>query len=527
MSTQTLAPTLRNACRRWPKTPAVTFHGDTLTYAQLWQRVGALTAAYRRLGIGPGNRVVCQLPTCPELLIAANAAWGCQAVHVGVDKDLTGTELAAVAERVDAAAVVVQPPSSLADPAESVRAVRHARPSIPVVVHNGLANDDAHALADLLETPAEEPADPPGPDDTALLLLTSGTTGTPKVVQETLPALWAKVGFFADEVAPGPDDVHLMYLPLAHAFGLKLSLMALASGGRLVLLDRFTPDAALQLAAGERVTVLPGTPTHLRLLLNALESAPDSLETVRWLITAAAPLPPPLVERLTARLEAQLFNVYGCSEGFLTCTADPDDVRRGSVGRRVFQGPPGSPPDGSVAILHPETDAPLAAGEVGQVAYGAHRPVRYWDEPPVATAGWYRSGDLGYLDDDGRLYVTGRLKDVINRGGLKVAPAEIDAVLCQHPDVADGAVVATPDDVLGEAICACVVPAGPEVPTLAELRDYLRQSLARHKLPDELCALDAIPRSKIGKLDRQALARHVAERPRLRLRHREPTWSRH
>ncbi|HVM14414.1 MAG TPA: class I adenylate-forming enzyme family protein [Egibacteraceae bacterium] len=542
MSGGNLAPSMQVACERWPARPALTYRGGTLTYAQLWERVLSLAWAYRSLGVGPGDRVVCQLPTCPEHLIAAAAAWACGAIHVGAHRDLTPHELTALVGRTQASAVVAQPPPALEDPRTHLQTVRAAHPSTvlighglaPVVedglapvVEDGLAPglSGVHLLSELLAAPSPHPTPPAavGPEDTALLVRTSGTTGEPKLVLETLPALWAKMEFFAEAVRPGPDDVHLAYLPISHVFGLKLALMALASGGRVVCLDPFSPEAALRLVAAEGVTVLPGSPTHLTLLLQHLDAARYPVESLRWVVSAAAPLPPGLVPQVYERLGVEMLYVYGCSEGFLTRTTDPDEIRRGSVGRTVFRGSavsPSVPPDGSVAVFDVDGSTPLPAGEVGEIVFGATRPVRYWREPPVATDGWYRSGDLGWLDNDGLLFVSGRLKEVINRGGLKVASGEIEVALGEHPGVSDCAVVPAPDPVLGEAICACVVPASPAPPTLSVLREHLHGRLARHKLPDELCLLEAIPRSAVGKIDRTAVVARVIEGglPRERLR---------
>ncbi|MDQ3932237.1 MAG: acyl--CoA ligase [Actinomycetota bacterium] len=519
-----LAPTLQAACERWADRTAVVHNGRRLSYAELWQRVNGLAATYHALGIRPGDRIVSQLPTCPEHLIAIHAAWACGAIHVGADKDLTGPELTALVERTEAAAVVFQPPPGTEDPIAPLRAVTAVRPGIVAIVHGDHAEAPALSLSALLDSPPRNPPPPPppAPRDTDLLLLTSGTTGRPKAVMETLPALWAKVAFFADALAPGPHDVHLMYLPICHAFGLKLSLMALASGGRLVLLDRFSPQEALRLVSDEQVTVLPGSPTHLTLLLEALDPSRHLTTSLRWVVTAAAPLPPDVLEQVYARLGVEVLFVYGCSEGFVTLTSDREEIRRGSVGRTVFRGPEGTPPNGALAILDVDDDRRLPPEEVGVIAFGASRPVRYWGQQAVATDGWYRTGDLGWVDEDGRLFVTGRLKDVVNRGGLKVSPSEVEAALAHHPGVADCAVIPTPDPVLGEAICACIVPADPHPPSLIELRSYLGASLARHKLPDELCVVDMIPRSKVGKLDRDALRAAVleAQAPRERFRER-------
>ena len=504
-------------------------HGArTLTYGELSERVAALSGAYRSLGIEPGERIVCQLPTSPEHLIAACAAWACGAIHVGVHKDLTGPELAAIAGRVDARAVVFAPPAGAPAGLAGLRALRADRPQTIAIVHGHPPQDGEHALAELLGGAIGAPATPPQPRTPAaaaadLLLLTSGTTGRPRAVVETLPALWAKVEFFAGALRPGPDDVHLMYLPVNHAFGLKLSLMALASGGRLVLLDSFSAAQALRLASDERVTILPATPTHLTLLLRELDPRSHRVDSLRWVVAAAAALPPAAIEGVYERFGAELLYVYGCSEGFLTQTTDRAEIRAGSAGRQVFRAPRPAiaPPDGSVAILDVEHDVELARGDTGEIAFGTSRAVRYWGEPaPAGAARWYRSGDLGRLDENGRLFVSGRLKEVVNRGGLKVACGEVEAALARHPAVADCAVVATPDPVLGEAICACIVVGDGGPPTLAGVRARLAERLARHKLPDELCVLDALPRSPLGKLDRPALTALVVDGDAVRTRQR-------
>jgi len=517
-----LAPSLEAACWRWADRPAVSYLGTTITYAELGHEVAGLAASYRRLGIGPGDRVVCQLPNSPEHLMAINAAWAVGAVHVGTDNDLTGRELAWLADRTEAAALLFRPRAGADDPLAPVRAVRAASPATRIIL-SGISDDEPHLqLADLAAAGLDAHgagstswAPPHGPDDTGHLLLTSGTTGTPKAVMETLPACWAKMQFFADAFGPGPDDVHLLYLPIAHVFGLRLAMLALLSGGRLVLAERFSPRGALQLVEEEGVTVLPGMPAHFTLLfnaideINALDQRPHRLDSLRWAISAASMLPRPLVEQIYGRLGVELLYVYGCSENFTVQTTDRDEILRGSVGKLVFRGPEGTPPNGTLAILEPDGDAVLPPASIGEIAFGARHPVRYWKQPDAATDGWYRTGDLGRIDPDGSIYVLGRLKELVNRGGLHVSPSEVETAVRLHPGVADSAVVATPDPVLGEAICACIVPGDGGAPDLAELRGFLSPVLARHKLPDELCVIDAIPRTVIGKVDRAALRTEV------------------
>ncbi len=530
----TLAPSLRQACEQWSERPAITFRGTTtITYGELGHQIDALAAAYRRLGVRPGDRIVCQFRNCPEYVVVVAAAWECGAIHVGTDNDLTGSELAWLVDRTEARVLVFQPWSDANDALDPLGDVRRARPETKVILHEVCPDHEGHAcLKNILEADPEPGPSGPlsgvpgpsgpvlGPDGTAVLHLTSGTTGRPKAVKETLPAFWAKMQFFADAYDPGPDDVMLLFLPMGHVFGVRLGLMTLLTGGRLVLMERFSPSLALAVIAAEGVTVLPGMPTHLNLILAALDGGENDVSRLRWVVSAAATLPRALTEQIYGRLGVEILFVYGCSENFTTCTVEPDEILSGSVGSTVFSGPEGTPPDGSVRAVNPLDHTPMPAGEVGELAFGARRPVQYWKAPDAATDGWYYTGDLGRVDPDGQVYVLGRLKELVNRGGLKVSPTEIESAAVRHPGVADAAVVGTPDPVLGEAVCTCIVPAGDTPPTLSELREFLGRSLARHKLPDELALVDGIPRTVIGKVDRAALVATVlADEPaRQRLR---------
>jgi acyl-CoA synthetase (AMP-forming)/AMP-acid ligase II len=513
-----LSPTLEDACRRFRSRPAITFDGTTITYAALWQRVMSLASAYERLGVGRGDRVLCQLRNCPEHVVAIAAAWVRGVIHVGADNDLTGAELSRLVDRLGAAALLFQPPRGETESLEPLQAVTDASPRTRLIVH-GPAPGSHHSLERLPASQETVSADLPGPLDPAHVFLTSGTTGEPKAVVEPLSAHWAKMQLFADGFLPGPEDVHLLSLPIAHVFGSRLALLALLRGGRLVLAERFSPERTLELVQQERVTVLPAVPTHLRLLRDRYDPARHDVGSLRWVLSAAAGLPRPLGEWVYETLDAEIMFVYGCSEGFTMLTTDRDEILAGSVGRTVFVGPPGTSADGTVRIAA-EDGRTLPPGETGEIVYGARRPVRYWDHPDAASDGWYHTGDLGRIDAHGAVYIVGRLKELINRGGLHVSAAEVELALARHPAVADAAAISVPDAVLGEAVGACVVPAGAGPPSLAELRSFLAGSLARHKLPDELCIVEGIPRTDIGKVDRRALtARVVAgDAPRERMR---------
>ncbi|HWF36444.1 MAG TPA: class I adenylate-forming enzyme family protein [Solirubrobacteraceae bacterium] len=500
-----LCATIEQACERWSSRPAITAEGTTITYGALWERASSLAAAYQRLGIGPGDRVLCQLRNCPEHVVAIAATWMRGAIQVGADNDLTAPELTALVRRLGASALVFQPRPGTADGLAPVRAVLAECPDLRVIVHAPQA-DPYPSLEHLMTEGGKVAPEVLGPLDTAVLFLTSGTTGEPKAIIESRAAHWAKMQMFADGFLPGVDDVHLLYLPMSHVFGFRLALLALLRGGRLILLERFSPLRALELVEEERVTVLPAVPAHLRLLREHYDPERHDVGSLRWVLAAAAGLPRELAAWVYEALDARIMFVYGCSEGFTTLTNDAEDILAGSVGNNVFRGPPGTPAAGTVRIIDPDTGAALSTGATGEITYGSVMPVDYWDHPPVAVDGWYRTGDLGHIDERGRVYVTGRIKELINRGGLHVSITEVETALLRHPSVGDGAVIATPDAVMGEAVCACIVPAAATPPELGELRRFLAEHLARHKLPDELAILETIPRTDIGKVDRRALS---------------------
>ncbi len=203
--------------------------------------------------------------------------------------------------------------------------------------------------------------------------------------------------------------------------------------------------------------------------------------------------------------------MYGSSEGVSVVTTDRDDILAGSVG---------SPRPGGVIVVGPDRKA-LPAGRVGEIAFSRARwKVAYWGqaEDPPSQGGWYYTGDLGRLDPDGRLYVLGRIKHQIDRGGLKVDPGEVEAALLSCPEVADAAVVGLRHSVLGETVCACVVSTPGEAPTLQGLTERLSSVLAPYKLPEGLCLLKAIPRTDMGKVDRDRLTSLVGVQAEVEMR---------
>lgn len=537
----TLAATLAEVWQRSPQRPALVCPRHRLTYGDLRQAVHRLIGTYRQLGLAPGDRIVCSVGNRCEHIVAMVAAWTHAAVHVAIDHRSTAAEIAAIVERTGASALVYEPPCDHPNPYETVDAVRRRHPRLHVLVvadhpvphpHQrwtlpGTSEQRAThasrpgAAAIAVPAVAEPPVKGPAPEDPAIVFISSGTTGTPKATvgfHGNLARRWRRLTGW---LRFGPDDVHLAQLPLSHGFGMMMAVAALLGGGSLVLLDPFSAEAALDAVDAEGITVLNGSPAHFTLLLRKLDPDRHRVSTLRFSVGTAAPFPARLVDAIRKSLGVEFMLMYGSSEGVGVATTDIGDILRGSVGR---------PEPGSVQVVGPNRE-PLPAGEVGEVAFSRKvYPVRYWGaadrltppRPPAtanghASADWYYSGDLGRLDDEGRLYIHGRIKHQIDRGGLKVDPVEVELALLRCPDVAEAAVIGQPNPVLGETVCACITPAPGRAPTLAELRAELSETLAPFKLPEQLHVLDGIPRTPIGKVDLPRLRGAIAPVPPQRL----------
>ncbi|MFL5963734.1 MAG: class I adenylate-forming enzyme family protein [Gaiellaceae bacterium] len=493
MSAATLAEALRDAWETWSGRTALVHRGQATTYADLRDTAVAIAAGYAGLGVRPGDRIVCSASNRPEHVAALAAAWLCGAVHVGLDFESTLPELARVIELTEAKMLVLEPTGPIAP-------LLAAHPDLTVIALDAQDRAGCPSIADLVAAGGAPPAAPPAPSDPALVFISSGTTGAPKATigwHGNLAGRWTRLGGW---LGFEPDDVHLVQLPLAHGFGLLTAMAGLLRGGTLVLLDRPSTGGVLAAVRDEQVTVLNGAPAHFRLVLDRLEDAGD-VESLRLGIGTAAAFSPQLVRAIRERLGVDLVIMYGSSEGIGVATKDQDDILLGAVGRPATE---------SVAIVGSERE-PMPVGEVGEIAFSrAVFPVRYWRDGDTNGDAWYYSGDLGRLDEEGRLFVHGRLKHQIDRGGLKVDPVEVEAALLRCGDVRDAAVIGVPNPILGESVCACVVPRTGARLTLADLRTLLAGDLAPYKLPEELRLVERIPRTPLGKTAVGSLSELVA-----------------
>jgi long-chain acyl-CoA synthetase len=485
-----LALLLRAAAGRWPERIALSYEGNGVTFAELERRGAGAAAMLAQLGVGHGDRVALQLANLPAFVSLYFGVLRLGAVVVPLNPLLTGSETAhSLADSGARVLLTQQEAESLEDEAAAVRVLTVRDP-----YGAGLFEE-----ADPAETIVEV-----DPEETAVILYTSGTTGRPKGAELTHRNLGLNIREVIKALSITEDDVFLGVLPLYHSYGQTCTLnSALAVGARLALLPRFEEGAALELIGGERVTVLMAVPTMFAALTSVAEDR-SQFASLRLCVSGGAPLPREQREDFEAASGAVVLESYGLSETSPGTTINrPDDNRAGSVGT----------PIGGVEVrIFGEDGEELAVGESGQIAIRGHNVMKgYWrreqaTEEAITEDGWFLTGDLGRVDEDGFVYVVGRLKDMILRGGLNVYPREIEEVLHRHPAVAEAAVVGFPDARLGEEIGAAVVFDATSEVEPSQLQEWVKQHVAPYKYPRRIWAVDELPKGPTGKILKRAIA---------------------
>jgi acyl-CoA synthetase (AMP-forming)/AMP-acid ligase II len=494
----------RAAARRFGDATAyVTAAGWRLTYTDLDRVSDEVAVGLARKGIGLGDVVALVLPPGPEYLLAYLGAAKIGAITAGINDRLAPRERAAVVAIAAPRLLVAAP--GLADGA-----------GVDDVVETTAAESLDGVLRSLRPTGGTPPTLPDDPERPVAIVFTSGTTGLPR------GALYCnrQLAFItATDVGDtwGGGGRGFSGTPFAHLGFMTKLAGNLRRGGTTFIMDRWRAADALRLLAEQRMTTVAGVPTQLALMLRRPDFDAYDLDSVRFIVVGGGPVTPGLAEEARARFGAALATRYSCTEagiGLGTSFDDPVADAVVSVGRPH--------PSVQVALLD-QGDAPVPPGEVGAVCLRSPAVMsRYWNDPEGTAAaftadGFVRTGDLGWVDDRGRLRLVGRTKEMYVRGGYNVYPVEVEGVLSTHPAVASVAVVRRPDPVMGEVGTAVVVPRHPDAPpTLETLRDYAAAELADYKLPDALRLVDALPLTPMEKVDRSALIELVREPERAR-----------
>ena len=434
----------------------------TLTYRALQQRAAGFARDLAEGNVGPGDRVAMVLPNHWTFVVAMLGIWKLGATAVPLSPLLKAEEREAILADLDPAVVVerVEPREGVWDTATEAGAPAHFGYS-------------------------------------------SGSTGRPKGAVFSHSALTFANRSWADMMAVTSEDVVLSVLPLPHSFGLNGSLLApLLRGAQVVLPGGFVPDQVLATMEERRVTLFLGVATMFRRLLSAPEFAGADLSSLRLSVSGAAPCPWDLASEWRGRAGHRILRGYGMTELFrpISYLASEAEDRPECIGRAV--------PGVDIRVVV-EEGAESGAADAGELWIRTPAALQgYWNDPaPALEDGWFRTGDLARVSADGFVEITGRLRERILRGGYSVFPQEVEAVLAEHPDVAEAAVVGVPHPELGEEVAAFVVAKAGTSPETGSLAAYCKERLARFKYPRHIRFVVELPKGATGKVSKVELLR--------------------
>jgi long-chain acyl-CoA synthetase len=498
-----LAVILRESARRTPGKTAVILGETRLSYAQLDELSDRVAAGLAAASVTPGDRIGLQLPNIPQFVIAYFGILKAGAVVVPMNVLLKAPEIAFQLEDSGARALITWGGIL----GEAAKAAESAAVAALYVVGEAGAPAAGTPFEALLSGDAPGPRlAERSPADPAVIIYTSGTTGTPK------GAVLSHIGLYMNADIPGrlfefsADDIVLVALPLFHVFALS-SVMntCVLLGGTMTLVPRFEPGAVLETMARDRVTVFMGVPTMYIALLQAVDSGDYDLSALRVAVSGGAPIPAEVIDSFESRFGVAILEGYGLSESSSTATFNISVTERKvySVGKPIW---------GTSLQIWDDDARPLPPGSdhVGEVVLRGTNIMIGYHNNPEATAkafagGWFHTGDLGYVDEDGFLFIVDRIKDLIIRGGYNIYPREVEEVLYAHPAVAEAAVIGVPDPKWGEEVRAIVAVKPGQSVTEAELIEFVKERAAAYKYPRTIEFRDSLPKNATGKILKKEL----------------------
>ena len=492
-----LSTLLVHSAERFPERVALRCNEQSFTFAEFDDAAARLATALEREGVGPGDRVGIMLPNSPAFAVLFYATLRRGAVAVPMNPLLKSREVEFYLSNTGAKMLFASP---------SCAAVAGEAAALAGATVREL-DDDILAASIAKAMPQRQPVECDG-TDTAVILHTSGTTGRPKGAELTHDGLIQNAEVTARTLLEiGPDDVVMGCLPLFHVFGLTCGLnAAVLAGAALTLLQRFDPRTAIEAIERDGVTVFEGVPTMFAAMLGVATEFPASATaSLRVGASGGAALPVQVLSDFEKHFGTTILEGYGLSETSpVACFNHPHGDRKpGSIG---------TPIEGIEMRVVDDAGHPLRPGHVGEIQIRGHNIMKgYWNRPTdtaevLTSDGWFSSGDLGRVDEDGYFYIVDRKKSLIIRGGFNVYPREIEEVLYEHPSVAEAVVIGIPDDHLGEEIGAAVALRNGAHAEPEDLRDFVKERVAPYKYPRHVWIFDSLPKGPTGKLLRREIS---------------------
>lgn len=518
-SGQSVAEVLEAKAAEHPDRVFLIYGDRRLTYGQVNARAAALAAGLHELGIEAGDRIALDLPNWPEFVVSMFAAAKLGATIVPLNPRFTKPELQYMLRHSEATVVVAAESFGGVDYLEVFEDLLSTLPELQYLVTVGEEDlwydDRIYQFEDLLSSGEgrEFPAPAVNPsEDPFAILYTSGTMGKPKGVALTHENLLSTAALTAEAVELTEDDVVFGVTTIFHVFGLGPGVLGtLMAGASLVLQEQFLPDEALALIERHRVTVHYGVPTVFITELREAAHEKRDLSSLRAGIVAGAPIGDEMLQRIRSEFCPNLLVAYSLVETGSTVSItrpdDPIDKQLFTVGRPL--------PGTEVRVLDVD-GSELPVESLGELAVRGPGVMKGYYRQPGETAqsfdadGFFLTGDLGMIDEEGYVHIVGRRKELIIRGGFNIYPREVEDRLHAHPAVMDVAVVGLPHEVLGEVVCACIVPVEGAIVTGDEIKEWCRGALADYKVPDLVRFLDSFPLTGSGKVRRVELARMIS-----------------
>ena len=479
------------------------FEDQTWTNRQLHEASCALAAGLRDLGLGVDDTVVVLMPNCPQVLMSFPAVWRAGCIVVPVLFLLEAHEITYILKNSRAKAVITSPDLhyKVVQAADGVDTLQHVIiTGDPAETPDGcLSFERLLAESEPLSTAVER-----AKDDVAVILYTSGTTGNPKGVMQTHNNLYANaVNGQNSGRRREPDQVSLLVLPLAHSFGLAVLVGGYLVGGTAVLMTWFDPEGVLQLITKHKVVFMAGVPTMFVYMLHHPDADKyDTSSMESWLV-GAAPMPTEQLKQFEAKFGGTMYVGYGLTESSPGIATEREGMER-------KPGSTGIPMEGVQVRIVNDAGNDVPRGDVGElIAKGENISPGYFEMPEQTAEafkdGWLYTGDMALMDDAGYVFIVERKKDLIIRGGFNVYPKDVEEVIYRHPAVQECAVVGLPDELMGEEVCAYIVPtAGAEVDADAIIA-HCQAELAKYKTPKFVEFIDAMPKTTIGKIQKKEL----------------------
>jgi non-ribosomal peptide synthetase component E (peptide arylation enzyme) len=510
----------RNA-RNYPNKEAIVDSNNRLTWEQANQLIDRIALNFLALGLRKDEMVVAQLPNCVELVLLRAACERTGLLFLPVLRNLRKNEIEYILGYTEAVCIII--PWQYRD-FDYHKMIREIQPNFSKLKHVFVVGDSipegALPFTKMMQCPSERLYPPEYLEETragameySLVLPTTGTTGLPKFVEFPVCSRVCSAKAFAEDFKFTSDDIFGIIGPAAAGPNVRAYLVGPLVAAKIVMMERFEAGAALDLIQREKITVVGVVPTMLAKMIEHAAFDEYDLRSLRLIYSTGADLPYQLALTAEEKIGCKIIQIYGSVDAGCGTSALPEDSQE----TRLLT--VGKPPKGNEIKLIDENGNDVIDGNVGEIVLKGPISTSGYHKDPEATwqcwnrEGWFATGDLGRIDKNGNLVFVGRKKDIIIRGGQNIYPVEVEALLIKHPKVLDVAIVGMPDQIMGERVCAYVVPRESQYLSMDEIVSYLKDlSIAPFKIPERFEILESLPMVGEQKVDKKALKQDIAQK---------------